>query len=63
MAKQKKPTGKPLPVKAVRHARIELSAGDYDRLRSVAKAQGLAVAAYIRRAVLMAVRKDEADGV
>jgi predicted DNA-binding protein len=47
--------------KDIRHARLELSDDDYERLKRVAKANGLAVAAYIRQAVLRQVRRDEAD--
>ena len=47
---------------AVRHARIELEDADYERLRRVAKLNGLSVAAYIRQAVLRQVRRDEAEG-
>ena len=48
--------------KAIRHARLELSEDDYERLKRVAKANGLAVAAYIRQAVLRQVRRDEFEG-
>jgi hypothetical protein len=46
----------------VRHARLELPDGDYERLKRVAKANGLPVAAYIRQAVLRQVRRDESEG-
>ena len=49
-------------VKEIRHARLELSDDDYERLKRVAKADGLAVAAYIRQAVLRQVRRDESEG-
>jgi predicted DNA-binding protein len=48
--------------KEIRHARVELSNEDYGRLKRVAKANGLAVAAYIRQAVLKQVRRDETEG-
>ncbi len=48
--------------KRIRHARIELSEDDYERLKRVANANGLAVAAYIRQAVLQRVRKDDSEG-
>ncbi len=48
--------------KDVRHARLELSDEDYTRLKRVASANGLAVAAYIRQAVLKQVRRDESEG-
>lgn len=59
-----KKAGKKLQATAkdVRHARLELSDEHYERLKSVAKANGLAVAAYIRQAVLKQVRRDEAEG-
>jgi len=44
----------------IRHARLELSDEDYQRLKRVAKQDGLAVAAYIRQAVLQRIRADEA---
>ena len=48
--------------KEIRHARLELADDDYERLKRVAKANGLAVAAYIRQAVLKQVRRDESEG-
>jgi hypothetical protein len=48
-------------VPKVRHARLELEDVDYQRLKRVAKANGLAVAAYIRQAVLRQIRRDETD--
>lgn len=45
----------------IRHARLELSGVDYERMRNVAKANGLSIAAYIRMAVLQRIRKDEGD--
>jgi hypothetical protein len=48
-------------VQEIRHARPELSDDDYERLKHVAKANGLAVAAFIRQAVLRQVRRDESD--
>jgi len=50
------------PPKRIRHARLELSEDDYARLKRVAKANGLAIAAYIRQAVLQRVRKDDSEG-
>jgi hypothetical protein len=47
--------------KEIRHARLELPDDDYERLKRAAKANGLAVAAYIRQAVLRQVRLDEKD--
>jgi predicted DNA-binding protein len=49
-------------VKEIRHARLELPDDDYERLKRVAKANGLPVAAYIRQAVLKQVRRDESEG-
>jgi len=49
-------------VQEVRHARLELEDVDYQRLKRVAKANGLAVAAYIRQAVLRQIRRDETEG-
>jgi predicted DNA-binding protein len=48
--------------KEIRHARMELPDEDYKRLKRVAKANGLAIAAYIRQAVLRQVRRDETEG-
>jgi hypothetical protein len=50
---------KAVATKEVRHARIELPDEDYERLKRVANANGLGVAAYIRQAVLRQVRRDE----
>jgi hypothetical protein len=65
MAK-KKAGGRKVPASAeqteTRHARIELDEPDYERLRAVAKQNGLSIAAYIRQAVLRQVRRDEAEG-
>lgn len=44
---------------SVKHARIELQEPDYERMKRVAKANGLSVAAYIRQAVLQRIRDDE----
>jgi hypothetical protein len=49
-------------LKQIRHARLEVSDDDYERLKRVAKSNGLAVAAYIRQAVLEQVRRDESEG-
>jgi hypothetical protein len=49
----------PAVAKEMRHARIELPDDDYERLKRVANANGLGVAAYIRQAVLRQVRRDE----
>lgn len=43
----------------IRHARIELDDANFSRLKRAAKANGLSVAAYIRRAVLQEIRRDE----
>jgi hypothetical protein len=55
--------GKKMPAtaKEIRHARIELSDPDYERLKRVARANGLGIAAYIRQAVLRQVRRDEGE--
>jgi hypothetical protein len=45
----------------IRHARLELSGDDYKRMKNVAKANGLSVAAYIRQAVLQRIRRDEGE--
>ena len=45
-----------------RHARIELPDDDYQRLKRAADRRGLAVAAYIRQAVLLSIEADEAKG-
>jgi hypothetical protein len=45
---------------AIRHARIELEADDYEGVRKVAKSNGLSIAAYIRMAVLQRLRHDRA---
>jgi predicted DNA-binding protein len=63
MAK-KKPGEPKMPAtaeKVIRHARIELPDEEYERLRSVAKALGLGVAAYIRQAVMRQLRRDEEE--
>jgi hypothetical protein len=64
MAKKKTGASKVPAVvqKETRHARIELSDDDYERLKAVAKGNGLPIAAYIRQAVLKQVRRDEAEG-
>ena len=49
-------------VKEIRHAQLELSDDVYERLKRVAKGNSLAVAAYIRQAVLKQVRRDESEG-
>jgi predicted DNA-binding protein len=61
MAKKKAGVKKMAAVatKEIRHARIELPDEDYERLKRVANANGLGVAAYIRQAVLRQVRRDE----
>jgi hypothetical protein len=67
MAKAKKAQTETAQAKAkewpgpVRHARLEFEDDDYQRLKRVAKANGLAVAAYIRQAVLRQIRRDESD--
>jgi hypothetical protein len=45
--------------KPIRHARLEFADEDYQRLKRIAKSNGLAVAAYIRQAVLQRMRRDE----
>lgn len=71
MAKKKAvtPKGKTMPAVAqpmkgpdVGHARIELARGDFDRLRRLARARGLSISAYVRQAVLLALKADEAEG-
>jgi predicted DNA-binding protein len=64
MAKVKKTGGRKMPAAAqeIRHARVELPDEDYQRLKRVAKANGLPVAAYIRQAVLRQIRRDETEG-
>lgn len=54
---------KPVPPKqpVIRHARIELEDPDYERLKRVAKANGLSVSAFIRQAVLQRMRAAEAE--
>jgi predicted DNA-binding protein len=47
--------------KVIRHARIELPDEEYERLKSVSKSLGLAVAAYIRQAVMRQLRRDEEE--
>jgi predicted DNA-binding protein len=63
MAKAKRMGGKKMPAAAqeTRHARVELPDEDYQRLKRVAKAGGLPVAAYIRQAVLKQIRRDETE--
>lgn len=48
-------------VKEIRHARVELPDEDYERLKRVSRANGLAIAAYIRQAVLRQIRRDETE--
>jgi hypothetical protein len=57
MSRPKKP-GEPEIPKA-RHARVELSAVDYERMEVAAKANRLSVSAYMSRAVLQRIRSDE----
>jgi hypothetical protein len=45
----------------IRHARIELSDEDYERLRKVSRINGLSISAYIRQAVLKQIRRDESE--
>ena len=47
---------------AVKHARIELPDGDYQRLKKAAARYRISVAAYIRQAVLKQVERDESRG-
>jgi hypothetical protein len=46
----------------IRHARIELPGKDYERLKTHADERGLSIAAYIRQAVLMQIRRDAMEG-
>ncbi|QEH39312.1 hypothetical protein OJF2_79270 (plasmid) [Aquisphaera giovannonii] len=57
-AKVKAPAAKE---EVTRHARIELSDSDYELVKSVAKRDGLSLAAYIRMAVLQRARRDQAE--
>jgi len=63
MATTRKTATKKAPAasKVIRHARIELPGEDYERLRQAATANGLPMAAYIRRAVLREIRRDETE--
>src|SRR3954464_2018686 len=69
MAKKKTPTpkGPKMPAtaeeKAIGHARLELPRRDFERLRRAADARGISISAYIRQATLLAVKRDEAEGV
>jgi hypothetical protein len=64
MAKRKTgPSKMPASPPVGRHARIELPDPDYKRLKKAASARGLSIAAYIRQAVLMQIRRDEKDEV
>lgn len=47
----------------IRHARVELPGADYERLKRQADDRGLSIAAYIRQAVLLQIRRDESGGV
>jgi hypothetical protein len=49
--------------KEIGHVRAELPRKDHDRLRRAADARGLSISEYVRQAVLLAVMKDEAEGV
>lgn len=69
MAKKKAvtPKGKTMPAVAqppkapdVGHARIELDRPDFERLRRLARARGLSISAYVRQAVLLAMKAEEA---
>jgi hypothetical protein len=46
----------------IRHARVELPDEDYERLKKAARGRGLSVAAFIRQAVLLQIRRDETEG-
>lgn len=65
MAKKKPaaPKGKPMPIAAEErgtgHAKLELPRKDYERLRAAADARGLSISAYVRQAVLLAIKADE----
>jgi hypothetical protein len=50
------------PAKDIGYARIELPRRDFERLRRNAQARGLSISAYIRQAVLLTMRDDEAKG-
>jgi hypothetical protein len=69
MAKKKAATPKETPMPAIvekediGHARLELPRADFERLRRLARGRGLSISAYVRQAVLMAMRADEAQGV
>lgn len=43
----------------IKHARIELTEKDYERLKRVAKLNYISVAAYIRRAVMQRIERGE----
>lgn len=57
-AKKMQTTAEP----AVRHARIELPEGDYQRLKASADRFRLSVSAYIRQAVMERIESDERRG-
>jgi predicted DNA-binding protein len=62
MAKKKAEAKKMAPAATepvIRHARIELPDEDYQRLKRAAKAVHIAVAAYIRQAVMERIEDDE----
>ena len=49
--------------KDIGHARIELPRHDFERLRKLSRARGLSISAYIRQAVLLAMKEDEEGGL
>ena len=63
MAKKKAEARKvvqaPAKEASIRHARIELPDGDYQRLKKVADRVRISVAAYIRQAVMERIAADE----
>ena len=61
MAKKSDGGKKVTASETIKHARIELPEDDFERMRRVAKANGLSISAYIRQAVLRQVRKDEGE--
>jgi hypothetical protein len=63
MAKKKTGARKvPATAPEIRHARVELPDPDYERLKQAARDRGLSVAAYIRQAVLLQIRRDQTEG-
>lgn len=50
------------PVARMKHARIELPEADYERLRRAAERDYISISAYIRRAVMQRIERDESKG-